>query len=1040
MSGARTGVIQHFRTVTPNNAPSNNVLLDGEIGVEQADPMRLWVGVPTTLDPTGRRLMYDSSLATGVRSFNLRTGVVTLMPSDVVAATGVVTTGSTMTAPLMLAPPNPSQNYEAAHKFYVDSQDQKLQQEIAILAEDLFFVGAINVASDTAVYTIASGLSGPLPTPSATIKGFYVIVSVGGSPPAGNIPPGSYAQHDWIVCDGAQWFHLEMGIATIVASDVAIAPAIGALGPNVQTGLQWLDTNKVDLAGDTMTGFLVLSADPAAPMDAATKQYVDAVGAAASGGVASFNTRTGAVVLTAADVAAASGIISPGGTMTGPLMLPTALPTINEEAAHKLYVDQQDQKLQLQIDVLAEDLVFVGAMAVPTDAGIYTVASGLTNGPLPAPGAAVKGFYVIVTTGGAPPAGNIPAGAYEQHDWIVCDGAAWFHLEMGVATYVASDIAILPAIGALGANVQTGLTWLEANKLNLAGGTMQGMLSLFAPPTLAMHATNKQYVDDLITGVAAGGVLSFNTRVGAVVLQPTDVSAATGLLTTGGTMSDFLELNADPTAPLQAATKAYVDARVGSGITEPVGAGTFGRTAAGAWQRVVALSGDTMTGFLTLSADATAPMHAVTKQQLDAMGGSVTLGDTPPAAPLIGELWWDSTSGNLFVWYDDGTSIQWVPATATTAGLPGPAGPTGPTGPPGADSTVPGPAGPTGPTGPAGPQGPQGIQGPPGTAASGVTSWNARTGAVTMTSTDVSNATGLLRTGGTMTGQIVQNLAPTANTHLANKLYVDGKMTQATADGRYVNVTGDTMTGQLSQALAPTAGAHLANKTYVDTHLTQAEGDARYLTTATGDGRYINSAGNDTKANLLYFSGSAYQMWIGINGTLPNVTFHTGQYINVSGTNLQLVNSGGILVPAGNAAKTGGGPWIATSDARIKTVHGDYTKGLAELLQLQPRRYSYTSDVAFDPNCPDADPESSPLIPSEEWEPNLKAAPDRVLVGLVAQEIETIFPETVTMRPALIDGVAVEDLRDLDTNELIYAMINALKEINARLIALEGSA
>ena len=40
---------------------------------------------------------------------------------------------------------------------------------------------------------------------------------------------------------------------------------------------------------------------------------------------------------------------------------------------------------------------------------------------------------------------------------------------------------------------------------------------------------------------------------------------------------------------------------------------------------------------------------------------------TPPASPVDGKLWWDSTSGNLFVFYDDGTSTQWVPATSTVA-------------------------------------------------------------------------------------------------------------------------------------------------------------------------------------------------------------------------------------------------------------------------------------------------------------------------------------------------------------------------------------
>jgi hypothetical protein len=39
----------------------------------------------------------------------------------------------------------------------------------------------------------------------------------------------------------------------------------------------------------------------------------------------------------------------------------------------------------------------------------------------------------------------------------------------------------------------------------------------------------------------------------------------------------------------------------------------------------------------------------------------------PPVSPVDGALWWDATSGNLFVFYDDGTSTQWVPATSTVA-------------------------------------------------------------------------------------------------------------------------------------------------------------------------------------------------------------------------------------------------------------------------------------------------------------------------------------------------------------------------------------
>jgi len=45
----------------------------------------------------------------------------------------------------------------------------------------------------------------------------------------------------------------------------------------------------------------------------------------------------------------------------------------------------------------------------------------------------------------------------------------------------------------------------------------------------------------------------------------------------------------------------------------------------------------------------------------------IFIGDAPPPSPQIGNLWWDSVSGNMYLWYDDGTSIQWVP----TMNLPG---------------------------------------------------------------------------------------------------------------------------------------------------------------------------------------------------------------------------------------------------------------------------------------------------------------------------------------------------------------------------------
>jgi hypothetical protein len=40
----------------------------------------------------------------------------------------------------------------------------------------------------------------------------------------------------------------------------------------------------------------------------------------------------------------------------------------------------------------------------------------------------------------------------------------------------------------------------------------------------------------------------------------------------------------------------------------------------------------------------------------------LTASDTPPTTPSSGQLWFNSVLGQLFVWYNDGSSQQWVPA------------------------------------------------------------------------------------------------------------------------------------------------------------------------------------------------------------------------------------------------------------------------------------------------------------------------------------------------------------------------------------------
>jgi hypothetical protein len=62
-------------------------------------------------------------------------------------------------------------------------------------------------------------------------------------------------------------------------------------------------------------------------------------------------------------------------------------------------------------------------------------------------------------------------------------------------------------------------------------------------------------------------------------------------------------------------------------------------------------------------------------------GASVWVGDEPPIdPPAQGDLWWQSDEGEMYIYYDDGDSQQWVQSTAN-AGFAGPAGPQGEPGP-----------------------------------------------------------------------------------------------------------------------------------------------------------------------------------------------------------------------------------------------------------------------------------------------------------------------------------------------------------------------
>jgi hypothetical protein len=184
---------------------------------------------------------------------------------------------------------------------------------------------------------------------------------------------------------------------------------------------------------------------------------------------------------------------------------------------------------------------------------------------------------------------------------------------------------------------------------------------------------------------------------------------------------------------------------------------------------------------------------------------------------------------------------------------------------------------------------------------------------------------------------------------------------------------------------------------------------------------------------LTVFRGAATNPFIYLNDGANNRSefyFDTASgrtaIADVSSSTFLFLDSDGNFTYVGTGAtayKPGGGSWTATSDARIKTVTGDYVSGLTEITALSPVRFVYKG------NDTDTADGASP-----------HAGVVTEFVGLVAQEAEAVMPELVTRRAGFINRVPVNDLRSLDPSALVFALVNAVRELADRVAALEGGA
>jgi hypothetical protein len=123
-----------------------------------------------------------------------------------------------------------------------------------------------------------------------------------------------------------------------------------------------------------------------------------------------------------------------------------------------------------------------------------------------------------------------------------------------------------------------------------------------------------------------------------------------------------------------------------------------------------------------------------------------------------------------------------------------------------------------------------------------------------------------------------------------------------------------------------------------------------------------------------------------------------------------------LLYINGDAAKPGGGSFVSlSSDERLKTDIKPFNDGLAGLKKLRPVNYKYNGKTG--------------IVQGKEY------------TGFIAQEVLKIFPYMVGSFHAKMneDDEHETELHSLDINALTYILVNAVKELDARLSKLEKS-
>ena len=207
--------------------------------------------------------------------------------------------------------------------------------------------------------------------------------------------------------------------------------------------------------------------------------------------------------------------------------------------------------------------------------------------------------------------------------------------------------------------------------LPIQGGIMTGKITLDADPVSNLHAASKQYVDNL--AFAQSGTIPEAPKDGWYYLRGGGTSPTDNNNWSHSPILNVMQIAQSYNTPLfsigsdainnyHGFSPSFVDA-LAFNRTSKILHFLFTNTS-------VADFSATGINFLqpvTVAADPTINLGVATKQYVDTkvLTGAATIivSDTPPATPSNNALWWDSVGTQLYLWYNDGNSTQWVNTT-----------------------------------------------------------------------------------------------------------------------------------------------------------------------------------------------------------------------------------------------------------------------------------------------------------------------------------------------------------------------------------------